>query len=99
MKHQRLLAVVIIGLFCIASIGCASTSKKVASDQSLADQIKSQLEAPTGPAGPFKLDIFVKKGVVNLDGELATAADKEKALSIITATPGVKDVKSFAEVK
>lgn len=99
MKNYRLLTLVLVGMLCISVIGCASTKKVVLDDQTVADAIKASLEAPTGPEGPFTVDIFVNKGAVQLDGTVPNTAAKERAIEVAQTADGVKDVKSFLVVK
>lgn len=99
MRNSRILVVIICGLMCIAAVGCANKDIAKIDDQTIADSIKSQLESATGPEGPFGIDVFVKGGEVTLDGEVKTSAAKEKAMDIALNTEGVKDVKSWIEVK
>jgi len=99
MKSYRFLVVFLVCILSLALVGCATTKKTLMTDQELANSIKNSLEAPTGPEGPFLIDIFVNKGNVSMDGNVPTTAAKEKAMSIAHNTSGVKDVKSFLRVK
>ncbi len=100
MKNYRLLTLVLVGMLCLSVIGCASSKKRVVlDDQTIADSIKGSLEAPTGPDGPFNVDIFVAKGAVQLEGTVPNTAAKEQAIEIAHSSQGVTDVKSFLVVK
>ena len=100
MKNNRLLTLVLVGMLCLSVIGCASSSKRVVlDDQTIADTIKASLEAPTGPDGPFTIDILVDRGTVQLDGIVKNTAAKEKAIEIAHTTDSVKEVKSLIVVK
>ncbi len=100
MKNYRLLTLVFVGMLCLTVIGCATSSKRVVlDDQTIANSIKAALEAPTGPDGPFTIDILVNKGAVQLDGTVPNTAAKEKAIEVAHSSEGVTDVKSFIAVK
>ena len=99
MKYHRILLNAGIGLAIIGMAGCASTGRVAVDDQTIANNIKQQLEAPTGPEGPFGIDILVHKGAVSLDGAVPSQAAKEHALQIGQSQEGVKDIKSFLELK
>ncbi|MBN2327568.1 MAG: BON domain-containing protein [Candidatus Omnitrophica bacterium] len=100
MKNYRLLTWVLAGMLCLSVIGCASSSKKVVlDDQTIANSIKSSLEAPTGPQGPFVINIFVDRGEVQLEGNVPNTAAKEQAIEIAHIQDSVTDVKSFLVVK
>ncbi|RJP18411.1 MAG: BON domain-containing protein [Candidatus Omnitrophota bacterium] len=99
MNLRRFMLLLTVGFFCIALIGCASTKKVTLDDQTIANQIKTQLEAPAGPEGPFEINIIVNKGGVQLEGEVATVLAKEQAMAIAQSSEGVKDVKSFIQTK
>jgi len=100
MKNYRLLTLVLAGMLCLSVFGCASSSKRVVlDDQTIANQIKDSLEAASGPVAPFTIDIFVEKGAVELDGTVASAAAKAKAIEIAHTSQSVKDVKSFIVVR
>jgi len=100
MISKRFLLLATVGLITTAMLGCAGATKKTAlDDQGIANQIKAQLEAPTGPNGPFSIDILVTKGAVTLDGQVPSAQVKDQAMEIAQATQSVKDVKSFLKTK
>lgn len=99
MNFQRFFLSLAICALALATVGCASTQRTVVSDQAVADQIKQGLEAPTGPEGPFLIDIFANKGEVTLDGHVPSAQAKERAMDVAHTTQGVKDVKSFLSVR
>lgn len=99
MKFHRLVLAVAVLALCVSTMGCATTKKQTMTDQQVADQIKANLEAPTGPEGPFKIDVFAHKGDVTLDGNVGSPAAKEKAMDVAHTTGGVKDVKSFLAVQ
>lgn len=100
MKSSRFFLLATVGILAVSLFSCAGASKRTAmDDQTIANQIKAQLEAPTGPDGPFSIDISVKKGAVSLDGTVVNAGVKDRALEIAQTTAGVKDVKSFLVVK
>ncbi len=99
MNIHRFGVVLTVALFCLSIIGCASTDRYAVDDQTIANQIKEQLEAETGPAGPFEIDIIVNKGVVQLEGETATVQAKEEAMQIAQSAQGVQDVKSFLQTQ
>lgn len=81
------------GLVCLATMGCATGGK--ITDADIANSIKDQLEAPSGPEGPFAIDIFVKKCDVTLDGKVDSDGAKQQAMGIAQSSEGVKSVKSF----
>lgn len=99
MNCQRFFFWFVIGVLCVSLVGCASTKKVALDDQTIAENIKGGLEAPSGPQGPFKIDIDVNKGDVVLDGQVPSTAAKERAMEVAHVEEGVKDVKSFIEVK
>ncbi|MGI6457244.1 MAG: BON domain-containing protein [bacterium] len=99
MKSNKFILMAVTGVLVVSMIGCANTRKVTMTDQQIADQIEAQLEAPTGPEGPFTIDIFVNKGNVTLDGTVPTATAKEQAMDVAHSTAGVKDVKSFLSVR
>ncbi len=100
MKYNRLILLFAVGFLCVSMFGCAGGSRRVVlDDQTIALQIKDQLEATSGPEGPFEIDVIVDAGEVTLDGEVPTPLAKEKAIEITQITEGVKDVKSYLIVR
>ncbi len=99
MNCQKLLLLFVIGVLCVSMIGCASTKKVCLDDQTIAENIKDGLESASGPKGPFKIDIYVNKGEVTLDGRVPNTASKERSMEMAHVEESVKDVKSFLEVK
>ncbi len=93
MKKSLLSMLALAGLVCLATMGCANSGKLA--DADIATSIKEQLEASSGPEGPFAVDIFVKKGEVTLDGKVESDAAKQQSMGIAQSTEGVKSVKSF----
>lgn len=93
MNKSFLSMLALASLVCLATIGCASGGKLA--DADIATSIKQQLEAPSGPEGPFAIDIFVTKSDVTLDGKVDSDASKQQAMGIAQSTEGVKSVKSF----
>lgn len=94
MNKSRLMLWTLAGVLTFAMIGCATGGAKL-SDADIAESIKGQLEAPSGPDGPFAVDIFVTKGEVTLDGKVPDATAKEQSIGIAQSNEGVKAVKSF----
>lgn len=99
MKSYRVFMVFVSCVLSLALVGCATTNRTVMTDQDMANSIKNSLEAPTGPDGPFVIDIFVNKGNVTLDGSVPSTVAKEEAMDLAHNMSGVKDVKSFLRVK
>ncbi len=97
MKHAKVFGMIAAGVLCIGLMNCASTKKTTLTDQDIANNIKAQLESPSGPSGPFGIDIWVHKGSVTLDGEVPSQSAKEKAMQVAQSSEGVKDLKSFLE--
>ncbi len=99
MIYRRLFLFITIGVLCVSVMGCATSQKVTVDDETIANQIKTELESPAGPEGPFEIDILVKEGTVQLDGEVKSIQAKEKAMELAQKTEGVKDVKSFLITK
>lgn len=100
MKKQRLLMWMLVGVLTISLAGCASTSKKVVlTDEEIAMRIKNAYEAPSGPPGPFVIDIWVNKGVVQIDGEVPNNEAKLLAGEIAQGMDSVKEVKNYIRVQ
>ncbi len=98
MKKHHLLLFVLMGMLCVAMIGCATKDEVTITDQDIADTIKEKLEKESGPQGPFKIDIFVNDGDVSLDGQVSSSDIEQEAMETAKDTVGVKDVKSFIEL-
>lgn len=94
---QRIFGFLIASVLSIALTNCATTKKTTLTDQDIANNIKASLESPSGPDGPFGIDIWVNKGSVTLDGQVPNQMAKEKAMQIAQSSDGVKDLKSFLE--
>lgn len=84
----------VLGVLTVSLTGCATQNARIA-DQSIADMIKADLEATSGPEGPFEVNVYVTKGEVLLDGSVPSNSAKEEAMDIASAQEGVKEVKSF----
>lgn len=83
-----------VGAFAMTLSGCA-TQRGGLTDQGIAEAIKSDLEAQSGPEGPFGINVLVQRGEVTLDGEVSSNRAKEEAMGIAQRMEGVRDVKSF----
>ena len=96
---QQLFGFLLAGVVSVGLMNCATTKKITLTDQDIANNIKAALESPSGPVGPFGIDIWVNKGSVTLDGEVPNQSAKEKAMQIAQGSEGVKDLKSFLETR
>lgn len=96
---QKLFGFLLAGIVSVGLMNCATTKKTTLTDQDIANNIKTALESPSGPEGPFGIDIWVDKGTVTLDGEVPSQGAKEKAMQIAQGSEGVKELKSFLEAK
>jgi osmotically-inducible protein OsmY len=99
MKLQRILVMFSLVLLTVAMVGCATKQTAMLSDQEIANNIKSHLESPAGPEGPFVIDIIVDKGVVKLDGKVGDFQAKDEAGDVAQQQQGVQEVKNFLIVK
>lgn len=99
MKYHPFFLFLMVGVMSLAMVGCATQSRVVVNDQDIANSIKNQLESPSGPDGPFVVDIIVNRGNVTLDGAVPTTIAKEQAMDVAHTTQGVRDVKSFLDVE
>ena len=83
-----------VGAFAMTLSGCAHQRGGL-TDQGIAEAIKSDLEAPSGPQGPFEINVLVQRGEVTLDGEVASNRARDEAMAAAQRMEGVRDVKSF----
>lgn len=99
MKEFRFLSLIVAAALALSTMACSTSGRVALDDQTIANNIKRQLEDPSGPAGPFGIDILVHKGSVSLDGKVPSQGSKEQAMQIAQQSQGVKDVKSFLVVE
>jgi hyperosmotically inducible periplasmic protein len=68
------------------------------SDAALTTAVKSKLLADT-TVGGLKIDVDTSNGVVTLNGDVSSAAEKAEAMRIARATDGVKSVRDNLTIK
>lgn len=94
----RILAALLAGTFAVVAAGCASTATQASTgeyvdDSSITVKVKSAFVAdPTVKVLDVSVETF--KGVVQLSGFVATAAEKMQAERLAAAVPGVSGVKN-----
>lgn len=94
MNNRSGLMFLLAGALSLVLTGCAATGPQV-TDQSIADSIKSDLEAASGPQGPFEVDIMVEDGEVTLSGDVPSTSSKEQAMQIASEAEGVEEINSY----
>ena len=93
----------ILGIVLVSFLGCASTSKQEGTgeyfdDTVITTKVKAAIFAePTLKSAEINVETF--KGVVQLSGFVADAADVPKAGSVARGVNGVKSVKNDMRVK
>ena len=103
MKHFKSLFTIIPALLLATLLGCASTAKQEGTGEYVDDtvittKVKAAIFAePTLKSAEINVETF--KGVVQLSGFVADAADVPKAGSVARGVNGVKSVKNDMRVK
>ena len=103
MKHFKSLFTIIPALLLATLLGCASTAKQEGTGEYIDDtvnttKVKAAIFAePTLKSAEINVETF--KGVVQLSGFVADAADVPKAGSVARGVNGVKSVKNDIRVK
>ncbi len=103
MKHFKSLFTIIPALLLATLLGCASTAKQEGTGEYIDDtvittKVKAAIFAePTLKSAEINVETF--KGVVQLSGFVADAADVPKAGSVARGVNGVKSVKNDMRVK
>jgi osmotically-inducible protein OsmY len=78
--------------------GCGKTVGETIDDATITTRVKIALLNELGAIGQ-RIDIDSFRGVVTLTGTVATAEERDKAISIARRTEGVTDVRSTLQIK
>jgi hyperosmotically inducible protein len=109
-KPVKIHALVLGALIALGAAGCASgpdnsyagnrqerTATQSVSDSALSAKIKTEF-ATTSGVKAHEIHVDAMRGVVTLTGTVATAAERDKAISIARDTKGVVEVKDHIKV-
>ena len=103
MNHVKGVSVVLIAMFLILSIGCASTSSREGTGEYVDDSVittKVKAVIFNEPSLKlFEINVETFKGVVQLTGFVSSRADMYKAVEVAQGVGGVKSVKNGMAVK
>ncbi|MBI9075995.1 MAG: BON domain-containing protein [Desulfatibacillum sp.] len=103
MNHVKGFSAILIAMFLILSIGCASTSSREGTGEYVDDSvITTKVKAaifnePTLKVLEINIETF--KGVVQLSGFVNSQADINKAVQVAEGVKGVKSVRNDMRVK
>ncbi|WP_028314559.1 BON domain-containing protein [Desulfatibacillum aliphaticivorans] len=103
MNHVKGVSAVLIAMFLILSIGCASTSSREGTGEYVDDSVitaKVKAAIFNEPSLKlFEINVETFKGVVQLSGFVSSRADIYKAVEVAQGVGGVKSVKNGMAVK
>lgn len=100
---KNILSAAFVATIAVTAVGCASTDKQSSAGEYIDDavittKVKAALvNDPNVKAREVNVETF--KGVVQLSGFVAEAADAERAVSIARGVQGVTSVKNDIRVK
>ena len=102
-KRRGVIGYLVLIMFIVALVGCASTSKQSSTGEYIDDSIittkvKSKLAADDFLKS-FEISVKTYKGLVQLSGFVNTQKAVDKALEITRSVKGVKSVKNDLVVK
>ena len=102
-KRRGVIGYLVLIMFIVALVGCASTSKQSSTGEYIDDSIittkvKSKLAADDFLKS-FEISVKTYKGVVQLSGFVNTQKAVDKALEITRSVKGVESVKNDLIVK
>ena len=103
MNHVKGFSAVLIAVFLILSVGCASTSSREGTGEYVDDSVittKVKAAIFNEPSLKlFEINVETFKGVVQLSGFVSSRADIYKAVEVAQGVGGVKSVKNGMAVK
>ena len=102
-KRRGVIGYLVLIMFIVAIVGCASTSKQSSTGEYIDDSIittkvKSKLAADDFLKS-FEISVKTYKGLVQLSGFVNTQKAVDKALEITRSVKGVESVKNDLIVK
>ncbi len=102
-KRRGVIGYLVLIMFIVALVGCASTSKQSSTGEYIDDSIittkvKSKLAADDFLKS-FEISVKTYKGLVQLSGFVNTQKAVDKALEITRSVKGVESVKNDLIVK
>ncbi|HOW98312.1 MAG TPA: BON domain-containing protein [Kiritimatiellia bacterium] len=94
MKASKML--ILLGMAVVLGAGGCATTPGPADDKALADErltqeVERRLEEDPVTA-PFSFGVFVRDGVVIMEGAISSSYVRSRAIGIARATPGVQNV-------
>jgi hyperosmotically inducible protein len=78
--------------------GCGKTVTRRIDDATITTRVKTAL-LNDADVGGLRIDVETFEGVVTLSGQVKTAVERDRAVTVARKIPGVSDVKSSLQVQ